>query len=409
MDKGRKKDFLIKFCCFIAAFGLWLYIYNIENPIKTTIVKNVGVSITNKDVLSQYNLVELPNQDYSVNLTVKGATSKIYSLKPSQFKLEADLSTYALKKGKMQIPVIIKESPEDVTIINPETLWVEIEIDKYTQKNVPVKSVVKGKVKEGYNALEPLISPNTVVVGGPSKYVSLVDHANVSINFNNDENNIENTYTLIPVDSSGKEVDHVKVEPKEVSVKIPLDKTKYVPVEANLKSTGDKTVSSLTIIPDNVAISGEPEVLKKITKLTTEEIDLSRISKDGIVEAKLKVPDNIKLVDVEEKVKIKVTFETAMQKKILVDIKISNLDEKFNAELKTKQISVLVSGNKEIINLLKDGDIEAYVDLKNLKEGSYDLPLNIKKPDNIDKVSYDPQKVSVSIKPKEESEVTNAN
>ncbi|WP_396276502.1 CdaR family protein [Haloimpatiens lingqiaonensis] len=147
MDKKRRKDFIIKICCLIVAFGLWLYISNIENPIKTTVIRNVQVNIVNKDVLSQYDLVQLPKQSYTVNVTVKGATSEIYAIKPSSFKLEADISNYALKKGTMKIPVEVKSSPGNVSIINPESLWVKMELDNFSQKKVPVKLNIKGDGK----------------------------------------------------------------------------------------------------------------------------------------------------------------------------------------------------------------------------------------------------------------------
>ncbi|EKX80053.1 hypothetical protein CFSAN001628_009408 [Clostridium botulinum CFSAN001628] len=32
--KSKTKNIIVKICCIIASFALWLYIFNIENPIK---------------------------------------------------------------------------------------------------------------------------------------------------------------------------------------------------------------------------------------------------------------------------------------------------------------------------------------------------------------------------------------
>ncbi|MFD3155679.1 YbbR-like domain-containing protein [Haloimpatiens sp. FM7330] len=410
MDKTRKKDLIIKICCLIAAFGLWLYISNVENPIKTTVIKNVKVSLVNKDVLSRLNLVEVPNQNYTVNITVKGAANEIYALKQNQFKVVADMNDFALKKGKIRIPIEIKQYPQNITIINPENLWIKVELDDLVEKNVPVKVKTVGETKEGFIGSETVVSPKNILVSGPERYVNSVSYAKVDIDLSNQSQNIEGTYFAKPVDKTDRVVEHVKVDPKYVKVKIPVYQTKTVSVHVDTNESRVKNivVKSILIEPDKIKILGDPEIVKGISKIWTEKLDLSNITSGNIVEIPLKIPENVKIVNEISKVKVKVIFGEYIKKNISLNIKINNLSEEYEAVLKSDKVSLIVSGEKSEMDNLSEKNIECNVDLNLLKDGNYDVPVNIKLPTGIKMISSNPQKIKVTIK-KKEVEETDAN
>ncbi|WP_102399109.1 CdaR family protein [Haloimpatiens massiliensis] len=403
MDKKKRKDFIIKICCLIVAFGLWLYISNIENPIKTTVIRNVKVNIINKDILSQYNLVQLPKQSYTVNITVKGATSDIYALKASSFKLEADMSSYALKKGTMRIPVEVKSSPSNISIINTESLWVKMELDNFVEKKVPVKLNIKGEAKNGFKTASPLITPTNVTVSGAEQYVNYVSAVSTDVDLANEEKNIDGTYKVRPVDISGNIVDYVAVEPNGIKVQIALDKTKYVPIEANIKSSKDKFLTGVSIVPESVSISGDEYRVKKIEKILTEEIDLNNVNNGATVEIPLRIPEGIK-ASYKGNVKVKITYNTIIQKNISLKVDVKNLKDNLEAVLNKEEVLVTVSGNEGKIKSLKNTDMKCSIDLNSLGEGIHNIPVKIELPDGIKNISYNPKTISVTIKKKEVTE-----
>ncbi|WP_406541894.1 hypothetical protein [Clostridium ljungdahlii] len=98
--KNKRNQILVKICCVIASFILWLYIFNIEDPMRERKIV-VPVTIVNKDALAQSKLVQIDNQSASISLLIKGNASNVYSVKPSDFKLQSDLNAYVMKKGKI--------------------------------------------------------------------------------------------------------------------------------------------------------------------------------------------------------------------------------------------------------------------------------------------------------------------
>ncbi|WML36219.1 hypothetical protein [Clostridium sp. OS1-26] len=148
-EKNKRQQIIIRICCVIASAILWLYIFNVENPMRERKI-SVPVQVINKDVLAQSKLVPVGEEQLNATLTIRGNASDIYSIKTEDFKLESDLGAYVVKKGENKIPVIVRKSPETVRIVNSENLWVTITLDELKQETVPVKIITEGKAKEGF-------------------------------------------------------------------------------------------------------------------------------------------------------------------------------------------------------------------------------------------------------------------
>lgn len=402
MEKNRKKQIVVRIVCFIASFCLWLYINNYENPIKTYTVKNVTVQILNQDLLKQDNFVISPNQSFTVNLTIKGSAVDVYSTKASDFKLAADLSSYALKKGDNRIPVKIEKYPDNVNVVQTDSLWVDVNLDEYAQKTVAVRPNIQGKPQVGRYSAEATINPRNVTVSGPAKNVKLVDHAEVNINVSNLSSDAELKVIPQPVDAKGNLISDVKVQPGTINVTVPISKAKSVGINVKTSGVPSSKVSIKSVYSEQnyVDIIGNMSELDGTDSIDTENIDLSKITGDTEIKVKLNVPKNIKVVGSDTVlVKISTTEGTstnATSSNLNVNVTSINLDEKYKAEIKPSSIVVAVSGGTNV----SSDSLKAIVDLNNLKEGTYTLPVSVTVPNGVNKLSETPDKVSVVISKK---------
>ena len=174
--KNKRNQILVKICCVIASFILWLYIFNVEDPMRERKIV-VPVTIVNKDALAQSKLVQIDDQSPTISLLIKGNASNVYSVKSSDFKLQLDLNAYVMKKGQNNIPVEVKKSPDNISIVNNENLWIKIQLDELKNKSVPVRIGVGGKLKEGYYALDPILNTEKVEISGAADAVNSVKYA----------------------------------------------------------------------------------------------------------------------------------------------------------------------------------------------------------------------------------------
>ena len=414
MDKDGKQQFIIKICCVIAAFALWLFISSTENPVTTYKIKNIPVELLNTDILTNSNLILVPGQDLTISLTIKGANTNILLAKKEEdFKVVADLSAYALKSGEQKIPIEIRKSPDNVNVLNSDNLFIKISLDELIEAKLPVNVNVTGKPKEGFFASAPMLSQNYATVVGGSKFVNIVKEILIEEDIQDQEADVVKTYKLKPVDAAGKEIKEVVVNPSQIDVKIPIRKTKSVGV--TVKTIGNLnpnfTLGSIRVLPERFDVTGSASALNQLESLNTEAIDLSEINKSTTLDARVLIPNGLSLVNGGSGngiVKVEINLEKVAQRNLSLDIKYINLDEKYEAKLSKEKVSLVVSGAEALINSLDLEKLTATADLVNLVEGEHTIPVKVSMPEGVNLISESPDNILVTIT-KKQTEGTTSN
>lgn len=390
--------------CIIAAFGLWLYISNVENPIDDYKLTNVAVKLINVEGLNNSKMALLPGNHPTVTLTLRCKNSDFSMVKPEQFSLVADLSAYVVRKGENNIPVKIVSSPnpDNIKIVNSDNLWVKVNLDDYVEKSVPLK-LNMSDVKQGYYALKPQLKMTEVLVSGAAKYVNMVS----SVIAKSDLKNYTKDTTLnLPLQAvnadSNTVINEVKLNPESMEFTIPIKKVKSVGINIKTKGNVNKNIvlKALSSAPDKIDIAGDENTIKNIAALDTETIDLDKLQQSGSANAKLVIPDGISLVNSDGTVKVTASMDKNIQKNMDVDITVKNASDAYNYTLSVTKVNMDISGYESVINNLKPGDISCSVDLSNLAEGEFNLPLNITLPDGVTKTKSAPDTVKAVLKKK---------
>ncbi|NGX99772.1 MAG: hypothetical protein G4V63_32710 [Candidatus Afipia apatlaquensis] len=400
MEKKSKQQIVIKICCVIAAFCLWLYISNWENPIKTYRLRNVSVELINTDVLAQSELTLSPDQSFTVTLTLRGTDLEVMSARPEDFKIVADMSEYAVKKGENRIPVQIIHYPSNINIENTNTMWVNVNLDDLYQKTVPITTKIEGSPRNGYYSSEAVVSPGDAVVSGPSRLVNTVKDVIVSANITDLNKDADLSVPLKPVDAAGKVVSNVKVQPQNASVTIPIKKAKSVSV--NIKTTGQPTngvdIKAITPVQSTVdVIANNDDNLNKISSVDTVPIDLTKITESKTMKVKLSLPNGISTLTGDNLISVKTNVEGIIQKIFSVNINLINVPAQFNASLENLKTNITVSGDESVINSINTGDIKANVDCSSLQEGTHNLQISVALPKGVTNVAADPNSVNVTM------------
>lgn len=402
MDAKSKKDWLVRICCFIAAFSLWLYVSNEDSTQKTVKISNVEVQLINKDAITEGKLVLMPNQKINITLSIRGQAMNVYSAKADQFKIVADMGTYSLKKGENRIPVEIKSTPDNINVVNAD-LWVKVNLDALVEKSVPVKTDIDVKTKAGYYSSAPVPKITQVTISGAASYVNSVQYVLAK---KTDVKDIDkDTYVTLPLqamDGTDKVVNEVKIDPSTVDVMLPVKKSKSVSVNLKTKGTlpNGITLKTMNVANDSIEVSGAQQDLNKISSLDTEPIDLSSINTSGVVKAKLVVPENVTVQNGDGFVDVNITIDKIVQKTISRDIQIKNLDSGLNAKLDKTKATIVIQGNESTLSDAIIQSINCYIDLNGKTEGTVMSEVVIPPIDGVTIVSSDTKTVNVTINKK---------
>jgi YbbR domain-containing protein len=415
MDKDGKQQFIIKTCCVIAAFVLWLFITSTENPVNAYWLRSIPVQLLNTDALTRSNLILVPGQEFIIDVNIKGASTSILMAKTAEdFTIVADLSAYALKSGEQKIPIEIRRSPDNINVVNSDNLFIKVNLDERMETRLPIDITVTGNPKEGFYASTAIPSQTHATVIGGAKITNLVKRILVEESIKGLESDVTKNFKLKPIDAEGKEVKDVTVSPSHIDIKIPIRKTKSVGITVKTKGNLKPTfvVASIKVLPEKLDVTGSAVALDLLNNLNTEAIDLSEINKNTTLEAKVILPEGISFVDtkITSVVKVEITLNNIVQKSLSLDIKYTNLDEKYEVKLEKLKCVVVVSGTQVAIDSLDLNKFSATVELINLTEGAHTSIVKVAIPDGVNLISQDPEKILVTITKKQtEGTTTNGN
>ena len=297
MDNKEKNRLVIPVICLLLSIGLWVYVTNVENKIRTTEISKIPVELINTEALTSSKLALTPNQELYVTLKVEGNTSDINKIKKSDFKVQVDLSEYAWKKGENKVPVSIVDYPITVSIRNTNTLTVSVKIEDMVEKTMPITSDIIVTPRQGYFASVATIDPKEVKVTGAESVVTRVSSLVVSDNKEDVFENVVGSYDIKPLDEDGNEVLGVLLSEKSANVEIKVSKGKSVKV--NVVTTGQLPNGlKLKSIESNkkfVEILGPKEILDTISEVNSTPLNLSSINESKDVSLGIVIPEGLKL------------------------------------------------------------------------------------------------------------------
>lgn len=375
MDNWKNKQkVIVQLVCVLLSFGLWIYVTNIENPIKSYELNKVPVEIKNSDNLKSSGLTLSPNQNFYVNLKIEGSSQDLFSIDKEDFKISVDLNELVLKKGENKVMVRIEEAPQDIKIKNSTGLIITINTEEYKTKEVPVKSKINVISKSGYYVATPIFSPDIVLVSGPESLVDRVTSVVAEAEESNAVKTIIKNYTVIPVDDNYKEVIGVQLSQKWVEATIEINEGKTVPIKINVIGTiqNDLKLKSISSDTTEIGITGPKSILDSISEIGTENIDISQIKDNTSMEVKLKIPDGILIHNGQNNINVNILVEKKKTKEFTINYSIIGQQEGISIVPDKNNITIEVIGFEDDINNLTEANFSAQLDVSQYtKEGEY--------------------------------------
>lgn len=375
MDKGNEKRGIVQLVCVLLAFCLWLYVTSMENPNKSSEIKDIPVDIINSEVLRESNLALSPNQNFTVNLRIDGPANAVYSAKVADFKVTADLGTYVLKKGENNVPVRVVNYPQDVNVMNTGVLSIKINVEEYTEKYVNVVSKVDTLFKEGFVERNVEFTPQSVKIYGPESAVSKVKSVALIGETKDISEDFESEYELIPIDNEGAVVKGVSLDKSKGTLKMQVGKGTEVPIKVKYMGSlkNGLSIEKETLSKNKVSIIGDPKAVENIKYIETEPLNLSDIVSSKDVNLKLSIPEGI-TVSLDEQyvtVSLKIKDEIPVTKSFSVKVDYIGVDA--NHEYTPNTVNVVLEGTKEALASIKADNIKVEASVGGLVEGNHEV------------------------------------
>ncbi|MGE1144471.1 CdaR family protein [Bacillus pumilus] len=397
MDKILNNRWAVKLLALVFA----LLLYGAVNSAQAPTPKKIGESFFPTSTKDEATLTDIPVKAYyddekyvvtgvpqTVNVTIKGSTSAVKTARQTKnFEIYADMQN--LSTGTHKVELKARDVSKGLTLsINPSVTTVTIQEKTTAEFPVETEFYNQNKIKDGYSPEQPIVNPKKVTVTGSKDVIDKISVIKAFVNLEDVDQQIEKEAKLTVYDSSGNELP-VELSPSVVNITVPISSpSKKVPFK--IERTGSLpdgiSISSIETSPSEVTVYGSQKVLDSLDFIDGVKLDLSKIKDDTEIDADIPLPDGVKKVS-PETVKIKVKVATAQEKKIdNVPISVVGLSKDLTSDFvspSSGRLTLTAKGSKSAIDKLKASDVEAYINVGDLNEGTHEVTVQVNGPQNV--------------------------
>ena len=275
MNKLDKK-WQLKIICLLMAIVLWFFIINEQNPMSEG---SYTVPIVVENLDSQYITSNVPKTVY---VRLSGPRNTIINVGPSDIKAYIDLSD--AQEGEMSAPVRI-EIPAGTELKKQSMTSADIMVDVYTVRELALTPHLVGQTKNDIFVSSLKVVPEKVVISGARRLVKQVEQAVVEIPIEDriDDFSIMARIRLVAAD--GSRVEGLEMTPWQSNIRISIGHnavTKDIPVYVTTEGDVSPSVSlkEIKINPNTVAVKGDANILKNLSRIDLPPIDISGLKQD---------------------------------------------------------------------------------------------------------------------------------
>lgn len=275
MNKLDKK-WQLKIICLLMAIVLWFFIINEQNPMSEG---SYTVPIVVENLDSQYITSNVPKTVY---VRLSGPRNTIINVGPSDIKAYIDLSD--AQEGEMSAPVRI-EIPAGTELKKQSMTSADIMVDVYTVRELALTPHLVGQTKNDIFVSSLKVVPEKVVISGARRLVKQVEQAVVEIPI---EDRIDDFSIMAPirlVAADGSRVEGLEMTPWQSNIRISIghnavmkDIPVYVTTEGDVSSS--VSLKEIKINPNTVAVKGDANILKNLSRIDLPPIDISGLKQD---------------------------------------------------------------------------------------------------------------------------------
>lgn len=382
----------LKILALIMGFIVWLIVLNLDDYSVTKTIRDIPVTVLNEDAITSNNqLYDITDGD-TVDIVVKGRRTVVENLTADDFLATADLSKLSVTNA-VQIQVeAIKESINNAVTITVVDNMMVIELEAEETRSFPILVTTTGDAADGYTIGNGVATPNLITVTGAASVINNIAKVEVNVDVSGQSSDVSVTKTPVFYDLAGDVIDSDKLTgaSENVSVTVPIYKTKTVPV--NITTTGELpdmyVVADIEYVPEEITIGGTAEALQFINSIDISDIDISGYTEDleATIDVSKYLPDDVVVADENSSISVRVNIERYVSRELTIsedDIKLTGqAEDVYYAISFAEDDSVVISGLSDKISGLMPSDLNISIDVSEYDIGDHYIILPVEDTDD---------------------------
>ena len=383
-DKLSAKKSTLLVVSLLLAFGTFILIDKESN----IMIDQYAEILYKQPVTAVYNeeLYVIEGLPEAVDITLIGQRRHIFLAKQSPAKgVSVDLT--GLKPGNHKVTLKYTQRLKSLDYkLDPSQVTVTIYEKESENKNLTYDILHQDKLDNKLYISNIELDRNEVIVKGARYVLDKIAAVKALIDVNAIPNPKAGDITikdipLVAYDDNGEIID-VEIVPKSITAKITITSpSKEIPIKlvpVNNLAFG-KSIKSMTSSVSKVTVYGEQATIDAIEQLEVE-IDVKVLEEDKEYNVRLKKPKGITEISVKT-MTVKVEVDNSSSKEFEnISVQSQNLDSKYKVQALTvddRQVTVVVKGSEESLKKVTEGDITAFIDLKDYGVGTHEVEVQV--------------------------------
>lgn len=399
LKKFFTRDWHAKLGALICAIILWFSITATQSSI-VSFPGNIPIDFKNiKD-----GLVAISG-DENVQIKIRSENINLSGISQDNFKASIDLSSLDEGTYNKNITVSSKNPNIQISSITPSSTTVRI--GKKVSKAVPVRIRLGGSAAEGFGVSNSEIAPPEVSVSGPESVISNVTEAVAPIKLNGENANFSKNTQLFVYSASGQELKDISIEPKDVEVSINITRVgdvKTLGIKINLAGNlkPGYFISATSSDPEVVTVGGNSARISLLKYVETEPVDITGLSENKTVSAKLNLPTGVTTEGQVMSVQISlVVSKSDSTREISLKPSFINLPSNLTvSSFNPTRVLVVFTGSPDTLNQINNDNVKLNIDLSGTSSGTNEIELksdSLKYPSSLTPLNFTPDKLFVIV------------
>lgn len=321
---------------------------------------------------------DVPEQ---IELTLRAPSSvwEILLNEPNDIQASLHLSELGAGEHTLEIQVQIPIQPVRIVSVTPRTATVSME--PFATQTYPVELSITGEPAIGYQAGDPTLEPETIVISGPKSLVERVVRVRAPVNLAGVRESVDQSVSAQPLDENDQIVTGVGINPSEVSVQVPISqqggyRDLAVKVVVSGQVASGYRLANISVFPPVVTVfSGDPALVNSLPGvLETQPLDLENASDELSTRLSINLPEGVSLVG-EQTVLVRVNVSPIQSSLTLSNktIEVEGLPNGWFAQVAPESVDVILSGPLPLLEILSPQEVRVLLKVTDLEEGTYQL------------------------------------
>jgi YbbR domain-containing protein len=321
---------------------------------------------------------DVPRQ---IELTLRAPSSVWQELLANEDDIRAILDLSGLSAGEHTLDIQVQITTRPVRIISATPRTATVTLEPLASQSFSIDLTLSGEPAIGYQAGDPVLDPEEVIISGPQSLVEQVTQVRAPLNLAGVRESIEQTVTVQPLNENNQIVSGLGLNPSEVTISLPISqqggyRDLAVKVVVNGQVATGYRLANIVVFPPVVTVfSGDPGLVNSLPGvLETQPLDLENANDEITTRLAINLPEGVSLVG-EQTVLVRVNVSPIQGSLTLSNqtIEVDGLPNGWYAQVAPDNVDIILSGPLPLLDTLSPQDVRAVIDVTDLTEGTHQL------------------------------------